>query len=150
MSSTSENTPDKLTDLFEKGVAERFARFHASVNFVFEFNELFGHGGVEGNHRGGAVGRRSDGAELEAVAGEGEWRGAVAVGVVKHDFGNLRDVQPQTLAVVEIGEFAVGGRFDALENVGELRTGEYGDDCGGSFVGAETVGVSGGCDGCLE
>ncbi len=63
------------------------------VDTLLEVLQGFGHRGVEGDHGRGAVGRRARGAELEAVAGEGKGRRAVAVGIVDDEVGNLRDVQ---------------------------------------------------------
>ena len=47
-----------------------------------EFIELVGYGGIQCNHGRGTVGRRPNGTEFKAVAGESKRRGAVAVGVV--------------------------------------------------------------------
>ncbi len=59
------------------------------VDALLEACQGLGHGSVEHDLRAGAVGRRAHGAELEAVARECEWRGAVAVGVVAHDVWNF-------------------------------------------------------------
>ena len=65
---------------------------NAGVDALLEVDEGFGYCTVEGYHRAGTVGLATHGTELEAVAGEGEGRSAVAVGVVNQQFGNLRDV----------------------------------------------------------
>ena len=44
----------------------------AGIHTLLEVDQGFGYGAVEGYHGRGTVGLRADGAELEAVAGEGE------------------------------------------------------------------------------
>ena len=63
---------DVLADDLEDGGYFRLTLLDEGVHLVLEVHELFGHGGVEGNHRAGAVGLGTHGAELEAVAREGE------------------------------------------------------------------------------
>ena len=58
-----------------------FASFDEFVHIFFEFYQLLGYGGVQGNHGTGAVCFRTYGAELKTVSGEGERTGAVTVGI---------------------------------------------------------------------
>ena len=122
-----------------------FALGDEGIDAHLEVGEGFGHGGVEHDEGAGAVGRRTGGAELEAIAGEGEGRGAVAVGVVDEQLGNLRDVELNALFAGHGGEGVVG-LCDAVEEFADLRAEEGGDDGGGRFVAAEAVGVAGAHD----
>ena len=83
---------DVLADNVENGGDFRLTLFNQFVHIFLEFRQLLGKGGIQRNHGTGAVGLGTHGAELEAVAGEGERAGAVAVGIVYHQFRNLRDV----------------------------------------------------------
>jgi hypothetical protein len=51
---------------------------------------------------------------------EGEWRGAVAVGIVDHQLRNLRNVELHTLLACQGKEFFLVGFLDMIEQVGEL------------------------------
>lgn len=66
----------------EDSVVFLAAGSYAGVDIVLELSQLLCHGGVKDNHGSGAVSRRADGTELEAVACESEGRRTVAVGVV--------------------------------------------------------------------
>ena len=66
------------------------------VDVGLELNELVGHDGVQNGHCVGAVGARTHGAELEAVACEGERRCTVAVGVIDENFRNLNQTNRLT------------------------------------------------------
>ena len=70
---------------------------NAGVDTLLEVGEGLSHGTVQRYHRTGTVGFRTYGTELEAVAREGEGRGAVTVGIVDEDFWNLRDVHLHAL-----------------------------------------------------
>ena len=132
-------------DVVAQGVEEGFfgalAGGYEGIDAHLEVGERFGHGGVEHNEGAGAVGRRADGAKLEAVAGEGEGRGAVAVGVVDEEFGNLGNVELHALFACH-GSERVGRLCDAVEEFAHLLTQERGDDGGRGFVTAEAVGVA--------
>ena len=88
---------DVAADNFNDGGDFRFTLFDERVHVLLEPGKLFGNGRVERNHGTGTVCLRAYGAEFEAIAGEGERRGAVAVGIVNQQFGNLRDVQLHSL-----------------------------------------------------
>ena len=75
------------------------------------------------------------------VAGEGEGRGAVAVGVVDEELGNLRNVELHAL-FARHGSERVGRLCDAVEEFTHLFAQERGDDGGRGFVAAEAVGVA--------
>jgi len=88
-------------DVLAHDAEDGFHGLHAfadeGVDALLEVRQGLGHGGVEHNHRGGAVLLASDGTELEAVAREGEGRGAVAVRVVLRQLGYLRYVEAEGL-----------------------------------------------------
>ena len=75
-----EDGADNGLERVDKGDAKVLALSQFGVEILLERGELLGDGSVERGHRLAAIGRGTDGAELEAVAGEGERRGAVAVG----------------------------------------------------------------------
>ena len=141
---------DVFSHNVEDGADLRLTFLDACIHTFFEGNESFRHGGVEGNHRAGTVGNGTDGAELEAVSGECEGRGAVAVGVVHHEFRNLRDAEFHAVFSFESEEFVGGGVFDFLQEFADLFSEEAGDDGRWCFVGAETVSVGGAHDGSFE
>ena len=75
---------------------------HKSVNTLSEADESLCHCGIEGYHSRGAVGLAAYGAELEPVASEGKRGGAVAVGVVDDEVGNLRNVNFHSLFALDV------------------------------------------------
>lgn len=108
--------------------------FNQFVHIFLEFHQLLGKGGVQRNHGTGAVGFGTHGAELEAVAGEGERAGAVAVGIVYHQFRNLRDVQLHALLAAEADEIVLGALFDVFQHLAQLLAQEGRDDTGGASL----------------
>ncbi len=109
-----------------------------------------GNGCVEGGHRAGAVGTGTYCTELETVAGEGERRGTVAVGVVHEDFRYFH--QPHTLPFLA-GDFnrGVGRNFQQfVQDVGHRAAEESGNDGGRRFVGAQTMGIRRAGDGSFQ
>ena len=108
---------DVPADDFEDGGDFRLPLFNQFVHIFLEFHQLLGKGGVQRNHGTGAVGLGTHGAELEAVAGEGERAGAVAVGIVYHQFRNLRDVQLHALLAAEADEVVLGALFDVFQHL---------------------------------
>ena len=138
---------DEGLGLFEDGMVERLLALHATVDTLLEFSELLCYGGVEGNHSRGAVGRRTHGAELKTVSGEGKRRCAVAVGVVKQDFRNLGDSDSDAFLACQLDQFILCAFFETVKDVGNLRTGEYGDDGWRRLIRTKTVGIGGGGDG---
>ena len=132
-------------DVVAQGVEEGFfgalAGGKEGIDAHLEVGERFGHGGVEHYEGAGAVGRRADGAKLEAVAGEGEGGGAVAVGIVDEEFGNLRNVELHALFAA-MGASGSAGLCDAVEEFAHLLAQERGNDGGRGFVTAEAVGVA--------
>lgn len=132
---------DVLTNDLKDGRYFVLALCDESVYTGLEILESLSHSGVEHNHCAGAVGYGTDGAELEAVAGEGERRGAVAVGVVNHEFGYLWHVELHAVLSFQ-GEELVGGRvLHLVEEFAHLLSEEAGDDGGRCFVGAQAVSV---------
>ena len=117
------------------------------VHAGLEVRQGLGHGGVQGYHGAGAVGDGTDGAELEAVAREGEGRRAVAVGVVYHQFGNLRNVELYAVLAFQREEFLLGGVLNYVEQFADLRSEKGGDDGRRCFVSPQTVGVGSADDG---
>ena len=79
--------------------------------------QAFRHDGIQHEHRGGRIHGSTQGAEFEPVAGKGERRSTVAVGVVRHDFRNGADHGNRI-----DGSSFFPGRFrmqDAVENLGQ-------------------------------
>ena len=120
------------------------------VDTLLERDEGFGHSRVEGYHGRGAVGLGAYGAELEAVAGEGEGRGAVAVGIVDEELGNLGNVHFQSLLAGHGQDVGHIGMLYMVEQLAHLLSEERGDDGGRRLVGAQSVGVGGAHDAGLE
>ena len=134
---------EEFLDLGEDSGFGVFALGYASLNDVGEVIELGSDGGIEGDKSRGIVGRRTDGAILEAVAGEGEWAGTVAVGIIEGKFGDLSDVECDLLLAVDRD---LGDRVDLLHHVEDRaysRAEEHRDDGRRSLIGAETVSVGG-------
>ena len=105
---------DHLLQDFVDGLFFLGPGFDFGVDGLLEVREFVGHGRVERNHRLGAVVRRTHGAELEAVAREGERRGAVAVGVVQEQRRDMRNAAhlEDVLGVEADGVVALGrGQF---------------------------------------
>ena len=94
------------------------------IHALFEEGECLSHGSVEGYHSRRTVGLAAHGTELEAVAGEGEWRGAVAVGIVDKQFGNFGDVELHALLAGHGKEVVVVAILDMVKQFGELRAKE--------------------------
>ena len=110
--------------LGEECFAQTFALGEACLHCLVETVELVSDSGVERYHSRGAVGRRAYGAEFKAVAGEGEGRRAVAVGVVDEDFGNLRHAQRHGVLRREVGQLIVSGFLQHVEHVSQLAARE--------------------------
>ena len=132
---------DVPADDFKNSGDFRLALFNQFVHIFLEFRQLLGKGGVQRNHGTGAVGFGTHGAELEAVAGKGERAGAVAVGIVYHQFRNLRDVQLHALLAAEADEVVLGTLFNVLQHLAQLLAQEGRDDGGRRLVGTQPVGV---------
>ncbi len=92
----------------------------ACVNAFLEAEECLCHCGVQCYHRTGAVRLRTHGTELKAVAGEGERTGAVAVGVVDEQFGNLGDVHLHALLAVHGEDILPVRLLDVVEEFAHL------------------------------
>ena len=113
------------------------------LDFGGDVVEGFRHDRVDGDHGSGDGLQGAGGAELEAVPGEGERAGAVAVAGVGGQDGEGVDADGEGAFVFAVGGAAFG---DLVEDVGELVAEEDTDDGGGGFVGAEAVIVGGGGD----
>ena len=110
---------------------------------LLEADECLSNSRVQGNHCTGAVGLRTYGTELKAVACEGEWRGAVTIGVIDQQFRNLRDIHLQTLLASHGEDVIYIGLLDMIEEFAHLLTQERADDGRRCLVGAQTMGVGG-------
>ena len=102
--------------------------------------------GEDGIHRDERTGDRlvgADRAELEAVAGESERRGAVAIARVLRQFGQDIDADFQRALLLGCGRSA---GLDLLEDIGELVAEVDRNDGRRRFVRAETVVVARGGD----
>ena len=95
---------------------------------------------VEYIHGSGGILRRSDCAEFETVAGEGEWRSAVAVGIVEDDFGHCPD-DAERLAVGFLAG-KIFHRHDVFDDTVERGAGEHRHDCRRGLAAAQTIGVA--------
>ena len=87
---------EQVFHLGENGIILVHPFGHTAVNGGTEPHQLLCYCGVERKHRRGAVGARTHGTELKAVAGKRKRRRTVAVGVVDHQFGYLAHLQVQT------------------------------------------------------
>ena len=141
---------DIFTDDVEDGRNLRFALFHKFVYIFLELCQLFGKGGVQGNHGAGAVGFRPYGAKLKAVAGESKRAGAVTVGVVYHQFGNLGNIRFHALLAAEADKVVFGAFLYMFQNLAQLFAEEAGYDCGRCCVCSQPVGICGAGDACLQ
>ena len=134
---------DVFPDDVDDGTRPVFTAGDERIHAPLEVGESFGHSRVEHDERTGTVGLRAHGTKLEAVAREGERRRAVAVGVVNHQFGNLRNVEFHTFLSGHGEEFVLVSLLDVVEQVGELLAQEAGDDGRRSLVGPEPMVVGG-------
>ena len=113
------------------------------LHLVGDEVEGFGHNRVEDDVRFGATLAGARSAEFELVAGEGERRSTVTVGSV------ARERRQRVRTELQCTGLLAGLRIALLElvdDVGELVAEVHGDDCRRSFVGAETVVVTGTCN----
>ena len=108
---------------------------NVGIHTFLEVNESFSDSTVQGNHRTGAVGLRADSTELEAIAGEGEGRRAVTVGIINQQFWNLRNVHLHSLLAVHAENVLFVGFLNMVEQLCELFAEERRDDCWGSLIG---------------
>ena len=79
-----------------------------SINTLLELNQSLGNGTVQGNHGAGTVSLRTYSTELETVTGEGEWRGAVTIGIIDEQLRNLRNIHLQALLTSHSQEVLIG------------------------------------------
>ena len=119
---------DVPADDFEDGGDFRLPLFNQFVHIFLEFHQLLGKGGVQRNHGTGAVGLGTHSAELEAVAGEGERAGAVAVGEIFIEGQKVAIKSPSEALQLGIGEvfqeLNVCMQMDVTNNIfiGNLKT----------------------------
>jgi len=109
-------------------------------------DQLFGDSRIDDRQRRRASVRRSRGAEFEPVAGKGERRGAVAVGVVEQDVGNFTDVELDVGLFIGRHLLVADPLFDRVEHVRQGRTGENRHHGRWCFVCAEAVRIGLGGD----
>ena len=103
--------------------------------------QALGHGGVEHDVGAGDGVARAQHAELKLVAGEGEGRGAVAVGGVPGEARQHVDAQTHGDLLLRV----VGGiGLDRLQHGVQLVAEEHGHHGGRGLVGAQPVVVAGG------
>ena len=110
----------------------------ASTSFL-NWISFFGDSRIDDRQRRRASVRRSRGAEFEPVAGKGERRGAVAVGVVEQDVGNFTDVELDVGLFIGCHLLVADPLFDRVEHVRQGRTGENRHHGRWCFVCAEAV-----------
>ena len=109
-----------LTQYLHDGLCGLCTGCDECIHTGLEVGESLGHCCVEHNHGSCTVGLRAYSAELEAVACEGEWRCAVAVSIVQHQFGYLGDVEAECLLACQIEQLVVIGLLQFLQQFGEL------------------------------
>ena len=123
---------------------QRLAGADAGFQLGRDVVERVGHDRVQDRDRDARGLARTDGAELEAVAGEGERAGAIAVARVTRQVRQRIDADLQLAA--GLGRLGAAG-LDLLPDVVELLAHEDRDDRGRGFVGAQAVIVAGRGDG---
>ncbi len=116
----------------------------------FEFRERFSNSRIEGNHGAGTVGHRTNGTEFKAVTCKGEGRSTVAVRIVHHELGNLRNVEFHTVLAFYRKEFVGSRVFHLVEQFAYLLAEEARNDCRRCFIGTKTMGIGSTHDGCLQ
>ena len=130
-----------LANHVENGRKLILARCHELVNTLFKAGECFGNGGVQHNLRTGTIGRRAYRAELKAVACKRKGRRTVAVGIVAHDVGYLRNVNMHALLTFDKQRVFVGF-FDMFQQIGHATAQETRYNSRRSFVGSQPVAVA--------
>ena len=105
--------------------------------------EGFGDNGVQDDVRFGAALAGTRSAEFELVAGECEGRCTVTVGSVARERRQRVGTELQGACLLAGLRIAL---FELVDDVGELVAEVHGDDCRRSFVGTETVVVTGASD----
>ena len=104
-----------------------------------ELLQLFGNDSVQHNVGTSDGEHGAQHTELEFVAGEGEGRGSVSIGIILN--------QSRNGVIANLHEFSrVAGvnliSSDCFQNCGQLGAQEYGNDCRRSLVGAQTMVVT--------
>ena len=123
------------------------ARLDLGIHGPAELRQLVGHRRIEHDHRLGAVVRRTDGAELEPVAREGEGRRAVAVRIVQQQRRDMRNAAHAENALgVETDGVVVLRGGQLLQHGRDLRAEEGRNDGRRRLVGPKTMGVRGAHD----
>ena len=113
------------------------------VHRLVELGQFVGDGRIEHDHRFGAVVRGAHGPELETVAGEGEGRGTVAVGVVHQEGGDVRDAAHlEDVLGVEADRGVALAVLQLVQHGRYLRAEEGGDNGRGRLVGPQSGGRS--------
>src|SRR5882724_7131044 len=139
-----------LADHVHDGDLFLFPFLDEGIHVLLEFLQGLGQDGIEGDHRVGAVGVRTHGAELEFITGEGKGRGPVPVRVVQQQFGNAAvQVQLQDRLVLLV-EFIAYSFFHVSKDFTQVFADEDGNNGRGGFVGAETEIIAGRRDGSTE
>ena len=116
---------DILANGLQDGLHRLCAILDKLVNTLLEMGQRLGHSGIEDNHRGGAVGLRTGSTELEAVTSKGKGRGAVAVGIIQEELGNLRNIEGERALALEVDNLLVGGVLQMVEQLGKLLAQEW-------------------------
>ena len=125
-----------FADGFLQKLCQRRLEVVGLFQLVGKLHQLIGHSGVE--HDVGACDGEggAERTELELVAGEGERRGAVAVG------GVLREVRQHLDANLHLGLFllCIGSAFfDSFKNIGQFVAQEHRNDGRRRFVRAQAM-----------
>ena len=126
---------------------ERGGEVRRVLELRVEFVEFFGHDGVEDRDRARDGLRGAGHAELKLIAGEGDRRGAVAVGRILRDGREHVHADAQGLV---LGRGVVVFTDDGIDDALKLGAEEDGDDSRGRFLRAETVIVAREGDGAAQ
>ena len=114
-----------------------------ALHLVGDDVEGFGNDGVQDDVRFGAALAGTRCAEFELVAGECERRSAVTVGSVAGERRERIGAELEGACLLAGLRIAL---FELVDDVGKLVAEVHGDDCRRSFVGTETVVVTGASD----
>ena len=120
------------------------------IDTLLERGEGFSHRCIEGYHGRCTVDAGTWCTELETITSEGKGRGAVTVGIVNNQIGNLGNVDSHTLFALEVEELVGVRLLDMVEQFGELSAQERRDDGRRCLVATQTVLVGSRHDGRLE
>ena len=114
---------------------------YAFIDTSLEVGKCLSHSSVERYHSTCAVCLGAHSTELETVSGEGEWRRAVAVGVVYEQLGNLWQRQRHLFLVGKLQRRLLVCLLNVVKEFADLLSEERADNSWRSLVSTQTVGV---------